>query len=389
VLALGLLFSVPLLMYGSTMVTGLLNRYPLLISGGGALLGWLAGSIGVTDPLVVDWVGSSAPALTVAMPVLGALFVLVESKIVEADLKKVRPARTVAPKPVVIAAPVVEPAAPAASPLGDKLLDLFNRYPLRIVAGVAVLSWLIGGVLVPSQSFGGVPVLGFALTVVGIGIIFVFWGRARSQEEQPEAVVEATPAPAEAPAAEPADLVGFLARLVGRWMSGGATPPQVTLTQYRPPSRAEASAAGTLILIAEDDRADRAELQAALEWLGYAVEAAVDGQDALERLAEGRYGLLITDCYMPRLNGFKLATRLREAEEVGGTRLPVVAFVAHFHAADGIEERYTEAGMDDCLGKPPTLQGIEQIVTRWLPAAALLRRPLAEPVTADTQNGEE
>jgi YjbE family integral membrane protein len=61
-LALGLLMCVPLLIYGSVFVTALLKRYPLLIRGGGAMLGWIAGDIAITDPMIADWVNQQSPA---------------------------------------------------------------------------------------------------------------------------------------------------------------------------------------------------------------------------------------------------------------------------------------------------------------------------------------
>ena len=98
-LLLGLALSVPLLMYGSLFVTRLLQRYPLLIPAGGALLGWVAGDIGSSDPLIAEWVTTQAPALTLAMPLAGAIFVLLESRIIQKNLKLLAP---VAPR---IAAP--------------------------------------------------------------------------------------------------------------------------------------------------------------------------------------------------------------------------------------------------------------------------------------------
>ena len=81
-LILGLLFSVPLLMYGSLFIARLLNDMPLLIPLGGALLGWVAGQIAVSDPLLADWVNTQAPALQVVVPLLCVVFVLVESRII-------------------------------------------------------------------------------------------------------------------------------------------------------------------------------------------------------------------------------------------------------------------------------------------------------------------
>lgn len=82
-LVLGLLFSISLLMVGSLFVAKLLNRYPILVPTVGALLGWIAGGIGVSDPLIADWVNTQSPALPVAMPFLCAIFVILQSKIIK------------------------------------------------------------------------------------------------------------------------------------------------------------------------------------------------------------------------------------------------------------------------------------------------------------------
>jgi YjbE family integral membrane protein len=83
VLVLGLLMSVPLLMFGSWYVTKLLVRYPKLIPLGAALLGWLAGDIAISDPLYADWIARQSPALSVVVPILVAGYVLAQSRIID------------------------------------------------------------------------------------------------------------------------------------------------------------------------------------------------------------------------------------------------------------------------------------------------------------------
>jgi YjbE family integral membrane protein len=78
-LILGLLISIPLIVYGSTLVLKALERFPLLIVAGGALLGWIAGELLVTDPVLIDWMHREAPWLHdwwVAR-IAGAIFVVV------------------------------------------------------------------------------------------------------------------------------------------------------------------------------------------------------------------------------------------------------------------------------------------------------------------------
>jgi len=79
-MAFGLIVSVPLLIYGSMYVSGLLNKYPILITVGGAMLAWTAGDLAVGDPFIEDWVNSSAFALHIAAPIAAVIFVLVHSR---------------------------------------------------------------------------------------------------------------------------------------------------------------------------------------------------------------------------------------------------------------------------------------------------------------------
>jgi YjbE family integral membrane protein len=118
ILSMGLLMSVPLLLFGSLLVSALLGRYPLLKRAGGAMLGWLAGEIAISDPMIMDWVNQQAPALTVVVPILVVVFVLIESGIMEGAQAT---AYALRPKPrakaAIIKSPpaAIEQAAPAAA----------------------------------------------------------------------------------------------------------------------------------------------------------------------------------------------------------------------------------------------------------------------------------
>jgi YjbE family integral membrane protein len=78
-LVLGLAISIPLIVFGSTLILKVMDRFPIIITGGAALLGWIAGDMLVTDPAIAGWVRASAnwlDALHVA-PIMGAAFVVV------------------------------------------------------------------------------------------------------------------------------------------------------------------------------------------------------------------------------------------------------------------------------------------------------------------------
>ena len=80
-LAFGLALSIPLLFWGSLLIKRFLDDNPVLVLGGGMFLGWLAGGIGVADPVVQPWIEANAPALVFVAPLACAVFVLWQSLI--------------------------------------------------------------------------------------------------------------------------------------------------------------------------------------------------------------------------------------------------------------------------------------------------------------------
>ncbi len=125
-LVFGLLLSVPLLMFGSKLMIHLLHRYPMLVPACGALLGYVAGSIAVSDPAIADAVSTQSPALTLIVPLLCAVFVVMESRIIARRRAQLpRPARlqvtlakTPAPGALTIEAPAIAASpAPVTLPL--------------------------------------------------------------------------------------------------------------------------------------------------------------------------------------------------------------------------------------------------------------------------------
>ena len=72
----GLIVSVPIIIWGSTLVLKLIDRFPLVVTFGAALLGWIAGGMLVTDVIVVKYFGEVSTAVKIAAEVIGALFVV-------------------------------------------------------------------------------------------------------------------------------------------------------------------------------------------------------------------------------------------------------------------------------------------------------------------------
>ncbi|SOV28736.1 Virulence sensor protein BvgS precursor [Pseudomonas aeruginosa] len=109
------------------------------------------------------------------------------------------------------------------------------------------------------------------------------------------------------------------------------------------------------ILIADDYPPNRVLLRQQLEFLGHRVAEAEDGQVALELWADERFEVLISDCNMPRLNGYQLARRIRIQERCE-RRAPILILGYTADAEPDEVQRCRDAGMDDCLFKPLGLE---------------------------------
>lgn len=71
----GLLVSIPIIIWGSQLVLKLMDRFPFIITAGGMLLGWIAGTMAYSDPAVVHWLPQT-PAWNYGLGLAGALLVL-------------------------------------------------------------------------------------------------------------------------------------------------------------------------------------------------------------------------------------------------------------------------------------------------------------------------
>ncbi|MBL0311537.1 MAG: PAS domain S-box protein [Holophagaceae bacterium] len=110
----------------------------------------------------------------------------------------------------------------------------------------------------------------------------------------------------------------------------------------------------SLILLAEDHPTNRIVLTQQVHRAGYALEVAVDGQEAFEMWQSGRYAVILADLHMPRMDGYQLTQAVRDLERAHPVaRTPILALTAN--AMGGEAERCLELGMDDYLIKPVTI----------------------------------
>ncbi len=75
-IVLGLLISIPLIIFGATLIMMLLNRFPIIVIAGGALLGWIAGEVLATDPAYAEWLAARLPNAKTVFEIGGAVLVV-------------------------------------------------------------------------------------------------------------------------------------------------------------------------------------------------------------------------------------------------------------------------------------------------------------------------
>lgn len=168
-------------------------------------------------------------------------------------------------------------------------------------------------------------------------------------------------------------------------------------------SRESAEANGRLILVAEDHPINQQVISKQLKKIGLHADIVENGVLALEAMQHRRYGLLLTDCHMPEMDGYTLSATVRQQErraseaeqndklthdqlindfgptfthsyrqvhtghnvkEPQDTGLPIVALTAN--AIQGEDSHCYEMGMSDFLVKPVSVAKLRHVLLKWL-----------------------
>ena len=119
------------------------------------------------------------------------------------------------------------------------------------------------------------------------------------------------------------------------------------------------------ILIVEDMETNRLTAAALIKKLGYQTDEAVNGADAVEKVIQNSYELVLMDCQMPEMDGYEATARIREMEaRKNRDPVPIVAMTGN--AFDSDRQKCLDCGMDDFIAKPVDPEVLAQTIRRNL-----------------------
>jgi len=136
-LIIGLVISVPLVVYGATLLINLINRWPVIIPGGAALIGYIGAEVMITDLAIEPWIEANAHWLHDWGPLLGAVGIVAVGRFI---------APPPAPTPATVAGEAAGAAALAGAAVGMQLLAriIATRAPLLMATGASAVGYSAG-----------------------------------------------------------------------------------------------------------------------------------------------------------------------------------------------------------------------------------------------------
>ncbi|CAK0773519.1 two-component system, sensor histidine kinase and response regulator [Gammaproteobacteria bacterium] len=119
---------------------------------------------------------------------------------------------------------------------------------------------------------------------------------------------------------------------------------------------------GARVLLVEDNAINQQVAREILEAVGLTVALANNGLEAVVKVAESAYDILLMDIQMPEMDGYQASRRIRSDPKFG--KLPIVAMTAH--AMTGDREKCLEAGMNDHISKPINRMHLYGVLMEWI-----------------------
>ena len=118
----------------------------------------------------------------------------------------------------------------------------------------------------------------------------------------------------------------------------------------------------TDILVVEDYPDNRDLILFMLDTLGYQADSVNNGREAVDRLAQQKYKIVLMDCQMPELDGYQATKIIRQRE--GEPHTIIIGLTAH--AMEGDRQKCLDAGMDEYITKPVDIHKLTSMLQKWI-----------------------
>lgn len=194
-------------------------------------------------------------------------------------------------------------------------------------------------------------------------------------------------------------IVRSLVEMQGGWITVTSTPGQGSCFTVEIPYKIARNAIGQAIekqdspwgaaerdlkiLVVEDNLMNQKLALGVLKRLGYTAQIAENGQQAIDRLTQESFDLVLMDIQMPVMDGY---TATRHIRTVLQKQLPIIAMTAHALASE--REQCLQVGMNDFLSKPFQPADLQRLIQKYVPGTAKSDKPVGqETTTAKPANG--
>ena len=119
------------------------------------------------------------------------------------------------------------------------------------------------------------------------------------------------------------------------------------------------------VLLCEDNEVNMKVAATILKRLGFQLDFAENGREALNKFLHVRYDFILMDCMMPVMDGFEATGKIRAVEKERDEKRPVKIFALTANAGDNDKQKCLEHGMNDFIAKPIKRESIENLLEKW------------------------
>lgn len=119
------------------------------------------------------------------------------------------------------------------------------------------------------------------------------------------------------------------------------------------------------VLVCEDNEVNMKVATVILKRLGFNMDFAENGQEAVNKFIHVNYDLILMDCMMPIMDGYEATQKIRSIEKERKTEKPVLIFALTANASDEDKRQCLESGMDDFIPKPIKREMISELIDKW------------------------